>query len=342
MGRDFNSYYTAQNPVGFGVNRPISNATETYHGYNQNYLLAKKLVPLVTHVWPDWIHSHTAADGSTYWTLGSWRRKVIKDHVTVTCAVRVKNTNDTNSGRLRFQLASNSNSGTITVAANATEYTASVDLTIDPSQTTDTIEVAVLDPQGGNDGKISIQSVTIYTKPLTSPLAAGETVSGFVPIDTAETQAEAPLSTYLRNTKFENLDTIYKTKVPGTVVTFSANYDERDNNEWILRTTSTSYVEVVTIPCPVPLGVTKLGIAVQGWGGAGAKCKITSQAGGEKEVEIDGSWTYGGANTAQWETHLNAVTVNSGASNEAITISIKTTSGTVYLAGLCVWMEDVT
>lgn len=344
MGRTFPSYYSAQDPVDYAVNRPINQGSELTTVYNQNYLAAKKLVPLVVHAWPDWISSHTAADGSTYWTLGSWRRKVIKDFTTVTCTVRVKNLNDTNTGIVRFKLNSSAATASITVAASAAEYTASVDLTIDAGETTDNIEIAVRDPVAGNSGKLWIQAVTVYTKPKSSPLAGSVLASGFTPMDTSEAQAEAPLSSYLRSQQFQNLDAIYKTRVPGTVVTFAAHYDERNGADWLYRVQANSYKKIATLPCPIPRGVTRLGFAVQGWmsGGTGATFKITSQAGGAQESAGFGtSWTYGGANAGIWLTYASSIVVNPGASNESIDLLLKS-NGThyAYLAGLCVWMED--
>ena len=344
MARSFSAHYTPQGPVVYSVNRPITNTSESTLGDNQNWLAGRKLVPLVVHMWHEWIKADTAADGSTYWTLGSWRRRVQKDFSHVVCVVRVKNLNNTNAGRVRFKVASSGTTADITVAANQAETTASVDIQIDPSQRHETIECTVLDPTGGNSGQVWLQSVSIYTKPLSSPLSAGVMSSGFAPIDTAETAGDLPLSTYLRTQQFENCDSIYKTRVPGTVVSYSANYDERDTAEWLYRVQSASYQLIATIPAfDIPQHCTRLGWAVQGWRSAGtaAKLKLVSQT--EEAVEsaaFSSTWSYGAANSGLWTTTANALTVKPG-STDMLKLYLKS-DGTnyAYLAGLNIWMED--
>ena len=350
MGRDFNSYFKAQSPVDYSVNKPIASGIEDVIGENINYLFGKKLVPIVCHLWPEWIHADTAADGSTYWTLGSWRRKVQRDFAYVTCVIRAKNTNDTNLGRVKFTLASNSATAVVSVPANQTETTLTVDLPMDTAQTLDTIEVSVLDPTGGNSGKVYLQSVTIYTKPSSSPISAGVKNSGFIAIDSADTSAEAPMSTYLRSQEFESLDAIYKKRVPGTVLSFSAHYDERDATLWLYRIQAAAYQEIATLPIYVPPGVTTLGVAVQGWTTAGstaAKLKLTTQLSADSSIStkesanFSTSWTYGDENASNWETDASALTVKPGCINQ-VKIEIKS-DGTryAYLAGLNIWMADV-
>lgn len=344
MAREFDAHYSHHDPVDYSVNRSINATNETKIAKNQNWLMGRKLVPVVAHMWPDWVDTYTAADGSTYWTVGSWRRRVQKDFSHYVCCIRVKNDNDTNSGRVQFKVASSGTTATITVAANQADTTATVDLQIDPSQTHETIELSILDPTGGNSGKIAISSVMIYTKPLSSPLAAGVANSGFAPIDTGETATDRPLSTYLRTQQFANCDAIYKTRVPTTLLSYSAHYDQRDNTEWLYRVQSGTYALIANIPViDIPQHCTRLGWAVQGWrsGGSGGQVKLVSQnANSVESTAFSGTWTYGGANSGLWQTQANCLTVTPG-TTDILKLYIKS-DGTNYnyLAGLNIWVED--
>ena len=344
MSRAFPSWFTAQDPVDYSYNRPITAQSEMTIGTNQNWLAAKKLVPIVCDAWAGGAVAATAGDGATFWILGSWRRRVQQDFENYTCTVRAEGVTG-GGGLIRFTLASSGATADITIAAASAEATYSVSLPIDPTQTHDTILLSIRDNSTASASfNTLIYSVNIHTEALTTPHDAGVMTSGFVPIDDGETAAERPLTTYLRTQQLENLDAIYKTRAGGTVVSFAQNYDARDLNDWLYRTDSSSYQLVAELPVwSIPEHCDRLGVSVQGWSnaGTGGKLKITSQTGNEFETAAFATgWSFGAANAAKMITTADALTVVGG-TTDTIKIYLKS-DGTNYaaLAGLSIWMED--
>ena len=344
MARDFPATFTAQSPIEYSHNRDIKALTETTIGENLNYLAAKKLVPIVSDAWAGGAVSATAGDGSTFYVLASWRRKVQADFGRYTCTVRTEGITG-GGGLLRFTLLSSGDTADITVAAASAEATYSVDLPIDPGEDYDTIILSVRDNSTASTSfNTPVYSVNIYTMPIPSPLDAGVMSSGFVPIDDTTTTSGQPLTSYHRTQQLENIDALYKTRVGGTVVSYSENYDERDLNAWLYRLDDASYQLIAELPVwSIPEHCDRLGVTVQGWSsaGSGGKLKIVSQTGNEFEsAAFSTGWTYANANTAKMATTANALTV-AGGTTDNLKIYLKS-DGTNFtaLAGLTIWLED--
>jgi len=230
-------------------------------GENINYLWADGVRPI--HASNQWNASGAGyvagkASGSEV-IQGLWTREPSRQPFTqYRIHVVYENTGATtpgDDGVARFDLGSDPyvapSSGTyidINLRGNSTQWQVASDvLTLDASQTTDTIRMWLVN---GASGAVRVQSVCIYPEPLSSIPAGSVTPSDgnshrFVPHDSNELDADSPWSVHQANTMINNLETIRKTR-PDCVVSYCC--DPSATGRAALETSSSSYQIMRRIP----------------------------------------------------------------------------------------------
>ena len=346
MTRSYQTGFKPVAPLDYGIDSEVATTPETDVLQNINWLHAHKVVPFVVHLFGDdaqdmWVTAEN--NGPTEYTIGSWLRDIDQDFDQVRCVVRAKNENASNGGRVTFNAVDSTNSASITIAAATTETTFETLLDVDTTLTEELFSVDIGNPTDAvANGGVSIQSVCIYPYPLSSPLDAGVTSEGFVPMDTAQTTSDQPLTTYLRQTQLDNLDTLTTKRTPGSVLSFTENHDERTHADYRVRVTTGVYQHVISLPVYIPPRVTKVKWSVSGFmdGGSGGKVKLSCQNDiGEESAGFGTTWTDGDENQAAWQTPTALDVLEM--TNETIKIQIKSDgTNATHLAGLCIWLGD--
>tara|TARA_Y100001963_G_scaffold80604_2_gene111847 strand:- start:1650 stop:2735 length:1086 start_codon:yes stop_codon:yes gene_type:complete len=360
MAREFSTEYTTEAPITYGTDQEITTDAESAIAKNINWLHANLIPVCVLDV--GGFSTGASAAATLYTTLeagagydsgglhyfASYRIKVPKDFATYRIKIRVQNTHGTAAGSLGAFLDSNSASITAAVPANATN-TISMDLAINTSVARETITIGGLNPNPDSGGPLRIFSILVYPVSLSSPLAAGTTPSGFIPMDTVETGANRPLSVHFRNSQIANLRHIYRTRVGGAAVTYSQDHTERAVARWPYRTNAADYVLVARVPLYVPPGFTHLEWAALGYtvSGAGGKIKIATTADpqGKESAAFGTSWTIAGDNTAAWQDNATGgssteVAVTDGQWHDVFIYLKSNGSQYTQLAGLSIWLKE--
>jgi hypothetical protein len=353
MARDFNVTFTTFAPLSYGADQPVAEAAESTVGKNINWLHANKVIPLVTHLFgndvsmaDDSMYVAPQEDnGDGYQTVGSWMRDLQADFDQLRVVVIVKNTNTAATGRVRFRALDAGEEVIFTIGTTTTGFvTHSGVLDVDPALGSDTICIDVLNPALFSAGFVAVQSVCIYAMPLTSPLDAGVTSDGFVPMESNDLHENEPLTTYQRKVAFDNLHLLTDKRVGGTLLSYTENGDERNNSNWRIRTQSAVYDRIIEIPVRVPHGINAITWAVQGWvsSGSAGQVKITciNDPTGIECDAFSGTWTYGDPNASKWGKVDDQLLVQEN-TNELITIEIKSDGAKyAYLAGLMLWFAE--
>lgn len=175
----------------------------------------------------------------------------------------VENTSSTDAGILRFDLASDPHPGTfvdVVLRPGLAQWTQVIGLLdIDNSQTTDTIQMSVIN---GASGECRVHHVLIVPHNISSIAAAPSTVNNhtFVPIDDDELGQDSPLSVRLRHRVHGNMYHVWRNR-PGSCVGFSDDTHYRVGAQ-AFTTTESEYVEVTRFPIFIPKDVTEVRWAV--------------------------------------------------------------------------------
>ena len=351
MGRTFTSMFQTDDVADFGSGAIVTNTPEYAIASNINWLQANMIPVLVFDVFgttanDPWSNMSTGNDSSPT-TVGCYRVRVPKDFATYRCHIRVKNAHASSAGIAGVYRAD----GTVAVAAIPTAATTdlTIDLAVNTAVTRDTLCVAIQNGAADSAGVCSIQSVTIYPVPLSSPLAAGASTQGFVPIDQDETASNRPMSTWLRTAEFKDLELLTKQRAAGVLLSWSDNADERVAANHMFSESGTAYVVIAQIPIFVPKGFTKLEWALQAYTttGAGGQVKFTTGADpvGKVSAAFGNAWSAGTANTARWQDNATG-----GSSTEltvlpntfdTIQVSLKNgAAGVSYMTALDIWLKE--
>ena len=265
MGRLFGGYYSTEDVADFGSGAIVASAPETAILKNINWLHARMVPTLAVDVFgfeagDPWLDVSTGND-SAITIVATYRIRVPKDFATYRIKVRCKNAHASSAGTLAAGLSSNGASVTTAIAAGSTGATLSMDLAINTSTDRETINIGIQNGSLDSAGVCSIQSVSVYVVPLTSPLTAGKSTQGFIPLDTGDAVtglANEPMSTHFRNTMLANLDTLTKKRGASQLVSWSDNADNRTVGNFLFKTTGSAYVPLLRVPVWVPHGFSKI------------------------------------------------------------------------------------
>ena len=351
MARTFTTQFQTDDVADFGSGAAVTNTPEYAIASNINWLHANMVPVLVADMFGTaannpWADVSTGNDSSPT-TVASYRVRVPKDFATYRCHLRVKNAHATAAG------AAGVYRGDGTIASAAIPANATTDLTLDlainTGVTRDTLCVAIQNGSSDSAGVCSLQSITIYPVPLSSPLAAGASASGFVPIDQNETASNRPMTTWLRTAEFKDLEILTKKRGASVLLSWSDNADERVASNHAFSDTATADTVIAQVPIFVPRGFTRLEWSLQGYTttGTGGKVKIATGAdpGGKESAAFGNAWTAGGANVARWQDNATG-----GSSTEitvlpntfdTITVSLKGGgAGVTYMTALDIWLKE--
>ena len=351
MGRTFTSMFQTDDVSAFGSGAPVTNTPEYAIASNINWLQANMIQTLAFDVFgtaanDPWAHVTTGNDSSPT-TVASYRVRVPKDFATYRCHLRVKNAHASSAGVAGVYRADGT-VATAAIPANATTDL-TIDLAVNTGVTRDTLCIAIQNGASDSAGVCSIQSVIIYAVPLSSPLAAGASAKGFVPIDQNETASNRPMSTWLRTAEFKNLELLTKQRAASVLLSWSDNADERVAANHMFSDNDTAYTVIAQIPIFVPKGFTRLEWSLQGYTttGSGGQVKFTTGADptGKVSAAFGNAWSAGTANTARWQDNATG-----GSSTElvvlpntfdTIQVSLKGGgAGVTYMTALDIWLKE--
>ena len=363
MARNFTSYFETPDPVDVGSGAIVTTSPEGALQRNVNWLQANMIRPLVWDVFGraavsstasnPWLDVSTGNDSAAT-VVGSYMTRVPRDFATYRVKARVKNAHASSAGVFVIRVKSSGTTATVAIPANA-ENTVSLDIAVNTSRTFDILNIGIQNGSSDSDGVCSIQSVLIYPVPLSSPLAAGVSTQGFVPLDGVEIAGNAPMSTHLRNTQYANLTSLTKKRRAPQLLSWSENIDLRSAGHSMLTDSDTGYTLVANIPIYIPEGFTKIQWGALGYtaSGTGGKVKITTldDTSGEESDAFGTTWAAGGFNDAVWQWPSACTAENPknvlGELDvlpdtwETLSVYLKSGSTAVtYLKALSVWAKE--
>ena len=246
MAITLNSTLNKVQPFRLSSGRPIATAYESDIQENLHYLHAQN--------WPNWMSQHWQSDSSTpyleptstsYVLHGIWRRRVYADLDDLIVGYYREEIGGTQSGTIKVDLASDAATyvQTDTIAAGSAGAWDSMTLAQDPTQTRDTLRLYTKEDATG----ATLRVHSVYCRPRNLPsISSGKTSAGFIPQDALVYAANAPLSSWYRQSQYDSLEVLRKTR-SDTVVNWSEDWQIRTPNAEAYQTTSASYVKVAQI-----------------------------------------------------------------------------------------------
>jgi len=197
-------------------------------------------------------------------------------------------------GTIRFDWASDpwvsgGSAGTsvdINARGGSSQWTAASGILSLTATTDDTLRMWVLN---GASGEVRVHAVDVRPVPPTT-VADGPTTVGsdtFYPGDTTEIDQDSPLSVAWRQTQWNNLEAVRKSR-PGHIIGWCENPEFRAGSE-SYASTSNTYERVITLPFRVPPGATNLRWSLVGYraGSAGDVRLTTATDAANEEAAIE-------------------------------------------------------
>jgi len=351
MARTIPSDYEAIPVDIFSYDRPIREGASTKKGeqdliLNQNYLHSALVPTFVSNPFMT-----DDAGGACYLvgaatTYGNcravWRRKFFVDLDRYHFTVLAENTGGGTSGKVKFELASDSTNVEIDIPITSTQWTVHTGTLVvnqGASGGRDTIEMYI---KNGNAGAVRVHWIGIRHDAL-STIAAGKSTAGFVPFDDVyDVAQDRPLSTHVRQAQFDNFDILRKTRAD-TVIgwaedgTRAASTYESDSNTKTL---------VALIPFSTSFGQTELEWACYAYhNGASGTLHIESQKTGDSQaITLGTTWSspYSAALTEDTDGGQDTITVLENTNDVLLVYLTADNPNKAFLMSLVVWFEDVT
>lgn len=299
MSRPTPTDWQPVNPSDIGSDRPIKASVETDLLENIHWLYLEDRPPLIATVFSE--ASGYAVGAGSMSINGMWTREMLGDPFDeYEVEIAWANTDPTNDGTIRLDVASDPYNGTtgtgvdITATANTSAWQVSTaTLPVDSSQAVDTIRMWLESPAGG---EVRVHSIEVRPK-RPSAIAAGVDGHGFTPMDSTEVDADSPLTVHHRQVQVDNLEVIRKVRTD-TILGWSEDFRVRASGGTERFATDFAFpVTIITIPFRTAPGQNSLKWALIGYhtgGGAGAG-KVTmyveSAPSSTEEVDLQGTWT---------------------------------------------------
>ena len=274
MSITLNSTMNKVPPFRMSAGRPIATSYESDIQENLHYLHAKQ--------WPNWMYQHWQSDTATpyleptstsYVLHGIWRRRVYSDLNELIVGYYREELGGAQSGTIKVDLASDAGTyvQTDTIAAGSSGAWDSMFLAQDPTQTRDTLRLYTKEDATG----ATLRVHSVYCRPaMLTSIAAEKTGAGFIPQDSNVYAANAPLSSWYRQSQYNNLEILRKTR-SDTIVNWSEDWNIRTPNAEAYHKTSASYVKVAQIRFKSGIGQDSIEWACTGYRtgtAGGVKC----------------------------------------------------------------------
>lgn len=230
----------------YGVADVVTN-THWCHAHHTPILIASDCKPASTG------YSTTS---TSYIQFASFRRSVLTDFSTLTCAVNV-----TGTGTVKLELGSDPSGYVALIGfSGVTALTHINTLTQNVGVDDDTIRVSMK----ATSGTVKLHSITIRPTPLAS-IAAGKSASGVYPIATDQTDQDSPYSVEMVQDMIDSLEAIRKTRTD-TIVSYAGDFSRTAD----FTERGTAHVPKLYIPFFARHGQTKIRYNLYGYRAAGS------------------------------------------------------------------------
>lgn len=271
---------------------------------------------------------------------GIWRRRVLKDSGGSTVRVYCENVGGSQSATIKVDLASDAATyvDTTVIASGAAAAHVELDPGIDTGETRDTLRL--YSKQDVNGAVLKIGTTAVEPTPLAS-IPAGVSPTGFVPFDTVEVAADAPLTPRQRQQAWDNWQIIRKTR-QGDVVGFSDDWDPRHATAEAFKETSATYQLVASFDTYTPKGCTSVEWSCTGFrAGASGGVKVVIGEGSPNEDSQEQAFTTKAASPFAANIHDGTDLTFPENVPARINVYLKG-DGTdrSALMGLCIWFGD--
>lgn len=344
MARPLPSDYQTIDVLRFASDRPTVEAYELDLLENINFLNARTFNPHVTQHWQSDPANgpYIEPTGTSYVLNGIWRRRVPGDAAQWEFYHRLEN-GGTASASIKTELASDAatyNDVRTIAAGTAAAYVGPYTLSLDNSQTRDTIRLYT--KETGTGAALRIHGTSIQPAELTS-IPAGKSNNGITPFDTTEADVNEPLTPYHRQVlALDALDAMYD-KRTDDIVGWSENWNVRSGFE-AYSTTSATNVLMAKIPFNAAPGQDTIEWSATGFHDATGSGVITCETGYMQSLGTSQTITLTNKTASPYTSNIHDGTdlVCLPNKSDFLYVYLKG-NGTqaAYLMGLCAWFAEL-